>query len=217
MNVKKIDYKLRWNFTEYDNITNIRVPSEDIWRPDIVLYNTAMGDFHVKQNTKAVVSYNGQVSWMPPAILKSSCSIDVTYFPFDAQNCTMKFGAWTHDQSRIDLKMVKQDANQDEFWESGEWEILDAKGIKHERKYNCCPGNGYYLRVTALAGTGVVLVQYVTVYSRESNLKPEIKPRICSDTMVLKMVINQLSICGRVKIDLLILCHVLLFMERSIL
>lgn len=140
MNVKKIDYKLRWNFTEYDNITNIRVPSEDIWRPDIVLYNTAMGDFHVKQNTKAVVSYNGQVSWMPPAILKSSCSIDVTYFPFDAQNCTMKFGAWTHDQSRIDLKMVKQDANQDEFWESGEWEILDAKGIKHERKYNCCPG-----------------------------------------------------------------------------
>ena len=130
--------------SEYDNITNIRVPSEDIWRPDIVLYNTAMGDFHVKQNTKAVVSYNGQVSWMPPAILKSSCSIDVTYFPFDAQNCTMKFGAWTHDQSRIDLKMVKQDANQDEFWESGEWEILDAKGIKHERKYNCCPGNGYY-------------------------------------------------------------------------
>ena len=142
-NVSKIDYKLRWNFSEYDNITNIRVPSEDIWRPDIVLYNTAMGDFHVKQNTKAVVSYNGQVSWMPPAILKSSCSIDVTYFPFDAQNCTMKFGAWTHDQSRIDLKMVKQDANQDEFWESGEWEILDAKGIKHERKYNCCPGNGY--------------------------------------------------------------------------
>ena len=137
------DYKLKWNQSEYDNITNIRVPSESIWRPDIVLYNTAMGDFHVKQNTKAVVDHNGKVYWMPPAILKSSCSIDVTYFPFDAQNCTMKFGAWTHDQSRIDLKMVKADANQDEFWESGEWEILDAKGIKHERKYNCCPGTEF--------------------------------------------------------------------------
>ena len=125
-----------------------------------------MGDFHVKQNTKAVVSYDGEVTWMPPAILKSSCSIDVTYFPFDAQNCTMKFGAWTHGKSRIDLKMVRNMANQDEFWESGEWEILDAKGVKvmsnygrfksqrkvtsnvrnnlklyfkHERKYNCCP------------------------------------------------------------------------------
>lgn len=129
------DYKLRWNFTEYDKIRNIRVPSDDIWKPDIVLYNTAMGDFHVKQNTKAVVSYDGEVTWMPPAILKSSCSIDVTYFPFDAQNCTMKFGAWTHGKSRIDLKMVRNMANQDEFWESGEWEILDAKGVKVSQTY----------------------------------------------------------------------------------
>lgn len=33
------DYKLRWNPEEYDNVTSIRVPSELIWRPDIVLYN----------------------------------------------------------------------------------------------------------------------------------------------------------------------------------
>ena len=61
---------------------------------------------------------------MPPGIFKSSCSIDVTYFPFDAQNCTMKFGSWTHDQSRIDLLMVGKEANKGNYWESGEWEIL---------------------------------------------------------------------------------------------
>ena len=88
------DFKLQWNYSEYDNIRKIRVPSESLWKPDLVLYNTAMGDFQVQQSTKAVVEYDGSVLWMPPAILKSSCSIDVTYFPFDAQNCTMKFGAW---------------------------------------------------------------------------------------------------------------------------
>lgn len=33
------DYKLRWNPEEYENVTSIRIPSELIWRPDIVLYN----------------------------------------------------------------------------------------------------------------------------------------------------------------------------------
>ncbi len=33
------DYKLRWAPAEYDGIEFIRVPSNKIWRPDIVLYN----------------------------------------------------------------------------------------------------------------------------------------------------------------------------------
>ncbi|RXM96044.1 Neuronal acetylcholine receptor subunit alpha-4 [Acipenser ruthenus] len=33
------DYKLQWNPLEYENVTSIRIPSELIWRPDIVLYN----------------------------------------------------------------------------------------------------------------------------------------------------------------------------------
>lgn len=33
------DYKLRWVPVEYDGIEYIRVPSNKIWRPDIVLYN----------------------------------------------------------------------------------------------------------------------------------------------------------------------------------
>lgn len=33
-----IDYKLRWNPDKYGGITSIRVPSENIWLPDIVLY-----------------------------------------------------------------------------------------------------------------------------------------------------------------------------------
>lgn len=33
-----IDYKLRWNPDKYGGITSIRVPSEIIWLPDIVLY-----------------------------------------------------------------------------------------------------------------------------------------------------------------------------------
>ncbi|XP_012928871.1 neuronal acetylcholine receptor subunit alpha-2 isoform X2 [Heterocephalus glaber] len=33
------DYKLRWNPADFSNVTSLRVPSEMIWIPDIVLYN----------------------------------------------------------------------------------------------------------------------------------------------------------------------------------
>lgn len=33
------DYKLQWSPSDFDNVTSIRVPSELLWVPDIVLYN----------------------------------------------------------------------------------------------------------------------------------------------------------------------------------
>jgi hypothetical protein len=33
------DYKLRWEPKEYGGVKMLHVPSDHIWRPDIVLYN----------------------------------------------------------------------------------------------------------------------------------------------------------------------------------
>ncbi|KAK2851069.1 hypothetical protein Q5P01_007345 [Channa striata] len=132
------DYKLRWNPEEYENVTSIRIPSEIIWRPDIVLYNNADGDFAVTHLTKAHLFYDGRIKWMPPAIYKSSCSIDVTFFPFDQQSCKMKFGSWTYDRAKIDLINMADDVDQMDYWESGEWVIVNAVGKYNTKKYECC-------------------------------------------------------------------------------
>uniref|UniRef100_A0A8C8A3A2 Cholinergic receptor, nicotinic, alpha 6 n=1 Tax=Oryzias sinensis TaxID=183150 RepID=A0A8C8A3A2_9TELE len=132
------DYKLRWTPAEFDGIEFIRVPSNKIWRPDIVLYNNAVGDFLVEDKTKALLKFDGTITWIPPAIFKSSCPMDITYFPFDYQNCSMKFGSWTYDKAKIDLVLIGSKVNLKDFWESGEWEIIDAPGYKHDIKYNCC-------------------------------------------------------------------------------
>ncbi|KAK2897949.1 hypothetical protein Q8A73_014329 [Channa argus] len=132
------DYKLRWNPEEYENVTSIRIPSEIIWRPDIVLYNNANGDFAVTHLTKAHLFYDGRIKWMPPAIYKSSCSIDVTFFPFDQQSCKMKFGSWTYDRAKIDLISMASDVDQMDYWESGEWVIVNAVGKYNTKKYECC-------------------------------------------------------------------------------
>ncbi|CAB1330527.1 unnamed protein product [Coregonus sp. 'balchen'] len=111
------DYKLRWRPSDYDNVTSIRVPSELIWLPDIVLYNNADGEFAVTHMTKAHLFHSGDVRWVPPAIYKSSCSID-------------------------------------DYWESGEWAIVNAVGTYNTKKYDCCheiyPDITYYFMIRRL-------------------------------------------------------------------
>ena len=51
--------------------------------------------------SNAMVGSDGTVFWSPPARLRSSCKVDITFFPFDEQHCNMKFGSWTYDQAQV--------------------------------------------------------------------------------------------------------------------
>nr|KAF6399152.1 cholinergic receptor nicotinic alpha 5 subunit [Molossus molossus] len=89
-------------------------------------------------STKTVVRYDGTVTWTPPANYKSSCTIDVTFFPFDLQNCSMKFGSWTYDGSQVDITLEDQDVDKRDFFDNGEWEIVSAAGRRGNRTDSCC-------------------------------------------------------------------------------
>uniref|UniRef100_A0A3P9IGW1 Neuronal acetylcholine receptor subunit alpha-5 n=1 Tax=Oryzias latipes TaxID=8090 RepID=A0A3P9IGW1_ORYLA len=124
-----IDMKLRWKPEDYLGITTIRVPSDRIWLPDVVLYDNSDGRFEGTV-TKAVVKYDGTISWNPPANFKSACTIDVTFFPFDLQNCSMKFGSWTYDGSQVDIILEDFHVDKKDYFDNGEWEIVKATGSR---------------------------------------------------------------------------------------
>lgn len=84
--------------------------------------------------TKAIVRWDGTITWTPPASYKSSCTMDVTFFPFDRQNCSMKFGSWTYDGNMVDLVLVDHYVDRKDFFDNGEWEILNATGAKGSRR-----------------------------------------------------------------------------------
>ena len=43
----------------------------------------------------------GNVTLLTQAIYMSKCTIDVTYYPFDAQICELKFASWTTEVTRV--------------------------------------------------------------------------------------------------------------------
>lgn len=123
-----VDYRLAWDPSKYEGIDKLRIPSRHVWLPDIVLYNNADGTYEVTVFTNVIVLYNGTINWLPPAIYKSACKIEVKHFPFDQQNCTLKFRSWTYDHTELDLTLKSEVASMDDFTPSGEWDILALPG-----------------------------------------------------------------------------------------
>lgn len=52
--------------------------------------------------TNVVLRYNGEITWDSPAITKSSCVVDVSFFPFDWQQCNLTFGSWTYNGNQVE-------------------------------------------------------------------------------------------------------------------
>ncbi|XP_016286325.1 acetylcholine receptor subunit beta isoform X2 [Monodelphis domestica] len=127
------DYRLSWNPAEHEGIDSLRIASDSVWLPDVVLMNNNDGNFDVSLNIHVLVTSDGSVHWLPPAVYRSSCSIQVTYFPFDWQNCTMVFSSYSYDSTQVSLSpglgLDGQQRNEiyihgGNYIENGQWEII---------------------------------------------------------------------------------------------
>ncbi|XP_055603726.1 neuronal acetylcholine receptor subunit alpha-7 [Uranotaenia lowii] len=134
------DMNVRWNSTEYGGVRDLRIPPHRLWKPDVLMYNSADEGFDGTYPTNVVVRNNGSCLYVPPGIFKSTCKIDITWFPFDDQRCEMKFGSWTYDGFQLDLQLQDESGGDiSSFITNGEWELLGVPGKRNEIYYNCCP------------------------------------------------------------------------------
>ncbi|ELV10431.1 neuronal acetylcholine receptor subunit alpha-9 [Tupaia chinensis] len=132
------DAFLTWDRDQYDGLDSIRIPSDLVWRPDIVLYNKADDDASEPVNTNVVLRYDGLITWDAPAITKSSCVVDVTYFPFDHQQCNLTFGSWTYNGNQVDIFNALDSGDLSDFIEDVEWEVHGMPAAKNVISYGCC-------------------------------------------------------------------------------
>uniref|UniRef100_A0A8C8S3M4 Cholinergic receptor nicotinic gamma subunit n=1 Tax=Pelusios castaneus TaxID=367368 RepID=A0A8C8S3M4_9SAUR len=143
--MKWCDYRLQWDPDEYHDIQMLRVPSTEVWLPDIVLENNIDGVFEITLYCNTLLNSSGCLQWMPPAIYRTSCAIFVTYFPFDWQNCSMVFQSQTYSANEINLLLTVENGQTIEwividpaaFTENGEWAIKHrpAKKIVNAERF----------------------------------------------------------------------------------
>ncbi|XP_020629808.1 neuronal acetylcholine receptor subunit alpha-3-like [Orbicella faveolata] len=141
---------LTWNPKDYDGLTTVYVEPSKVWVPDVLLYNNVLSSADKdmdaagaleKYKTKISVSYDGNNSWMAPAMFQSICKIDIKYFPFDEQHCYMKFASWAYDVSMLDVYVNYPETGilNGIYQPSNEWDLIGVVSVRNEVKYTCCP------------------------------------------------------------------------------
>ncbi|KAM3825243.1 neuronal acetylcholine receptor subunit alpha-7-like [Vipera latastei] len=157
------DHYLRWNETEYPGVKSLRFLADQVWKPDILLYNSANKQFDSTLHTHVLVNSSGYCQWLPPGLLKSTCRIDIRWFPFDTQKCDLKFGSWTHNGWLLDLRMLESDTSG--YVSNGEWDLVGVPGSENRVFYECC-------REPYLDITFVIIMRRRTLYYALNMLVP---------------------------------------------
>jgi len=141
LNLEWRDVNMQWNKSEYGDVGDIRIPPHKLWKPDVLMYNSADEAFDGTYPVNVVVYDSGACTYIPPGIFKSTCKIDITWFPFDDQDCNMKFGSWTYNGFKLDLRMNNENGEGviSTYTQNGEWHLLGIPGKRNEVFYDCCP------------------------------------------------------------------------------
>ncbi|XP_046564202.1 LOW QUALITY PROTEIN: neuronal acetylcholine receptor subunit non-alpha-2-like [Haliotis rubra] len=148
LTVKWTDPRLQWTPASHGNVTYLFDTEKVIWRPEVVIDN-ALIKFHfpvlracscvihlllslselmqigvIEDDDLLIrVKHTGEVTWEPPGLFSTSCDIDVTYYPFDRQACTIELTSWSYNIHEVNLTQLSSEVFSGDFSENGEWDL----------------------------------------------------------------------------------------------
>ncbi|CAH1802893.1 unnamed protein product [Owenia fusiformis] len=137
------DDRLTWDPDDYGGMTESYFSVDEIWLPDITLFNNANDKpSSIKQYSEDIfvrADFTGDIRWLFPSIIMTSCKIDMMLFPFDTQRCPIQYGSWMLTGNQLDLFTREDHGDYKVFLQHGEWNLLEFPAKRNVMFYNCCP------------------------------------------------------------------------------
>ncbi|MEQ2245441.1 hypothetical protein ILYODFUR_028038, partial [Ilyodon furcidens] len=95
------DY-IEWNESDFCGITEVAVPREALWMPDITIEEMTEKDKAPPSPFLSVFS-TGWVSYRDDKIVMSTCKMHIFYFPFDIQRCHLSFKSILYTDKQLNI------------------------------------------------------------------------------------------------------------------
>ena len=135
-----IDNMLVWNTSQY-NIDSLKINTQDIWMPDLELYNAASKPNVYNIRDDLVLYHDGTLLYKRPVVFSFLCPLNLKDFPYDEQTCMMEFGSWMLSKDYLSIQPFTENSiivNND--FSHNEWNIKGTRTEYVENTYKCCPG-----------------------------------------------------------------------------
>ncbi|KAJ8318133.1 hypothetical protein KUTeg_003224 [Tegillarca granosa] len=116
LSMEWIDSRLTWNMTSGTESKYVFAKNKEIWFPEIFVDNS-LADVNVINNDDLLykVRFDGSVVWEIPRIFTTYCEVDITYFPFDTQTCTIELTSWAYNTNQVILNHFHDHINTEDF------------------------------------------------------------------------------------------------------
>ncbi|OWF56091.1 Acetylcholine receptor subunit alpha-L1 [Mizuhopecten yessoensis] len=128
-----MNLSFRWRPDRYGGIQSVNVPVQSIWSPDLIIGN-GIGETKKlridSQVEKMELFSDGKQVWWPGRDTETSCSFDISNYPFDSQICEIGLEKWYLNDSKQSLESVGNNINTDMFKKNGEWELSGTNVTK---------------------------------------------------------------------------------------
>ncbi|XP_060561721.1 neuronal acetylcholine receptor subunit alpha-10-like [Ruditapes philippinarum] len=136
-----IDEYLKWNPSDFRNISKFSMQASSIWLPDLYAGNSdKLLTFIRAEDIKEVfLSSNGKIEAWSYLQIEIGISLDIYKYPFDTQICDFEFISWIHSNSRIDLYDIHESENTDPSKlsrQNGEWDMIKVDRYRFNKTYD---------------------------------------------------------------------------------
>jgi hypothetical protein len=131
LTVTWIDEIISWDPDDFGGRQFLVIPENDIWRPSLYIIRAVevFKEFG-NESFKIRITHKGEAMWIPGGIMKSTCSADVRFYPYDMQSCQISFGPWgSYGVNELQLVSPLSDISKEFFEENGEWKLLNTSTV----------------------------------------------------------------------------------------
>ncbi|CCD68535.3 Neurotransmitter-gated ion-channel ligand-binding domain-containing protein [Caenorhabditis elegans] len=132
--LKWYDPILHWNRTLFDyNREWIKISVSRVWVPDVIFTKRLSVESLLDEDMQmADLRYNGEIRTSLPAVVSTSCPLNIQDFPHDVQECNISMGSWAFDRTVIVVQSSVDEILplRGRFEGNSEWELLSIRAFR---------------------------------------------------------------------------------------